>query len=211
MHSEKDQAYASAILAQATIKEEGGNVILVTFHEKSTKDFAYFVSRAKKNADRSEWTLLWSSAAGQSSEGYKHYRQLGFWEFANELASRRSGGKVTFVGVKNFIDPTEIFERVTALMHEWSLRLPRRKHRGGFYAAVRDRSNDTEVPPDPQHVTLYRDFCEEHMAVHWIAHYPSGKEVCSSLSELKKHPALHYLYHDSNTAMFYFGFNSQKI
>jgi hypothetical protein len=206
INKEQAKAYASDILAQATIVDDY-QIVIVTFHDKSTKDFAYFVSRAKKNAPRSEWEFLWSSAASRSSERGKYVEKLSFWVFANNLASARSGGKMAFVNVKYLQDPGYVFERVNMLMQEWSRKLPMFQFKGRFYVQERDRSLDT-LPQDPDRVAVYLDMCPECSNFHRVAHFPSGKIMCKDVQDLKNNPGLHYLYHQSGT--FYFGYNSER-
>ena len=209
--AERKEIFLSRILAQATFKEKDGDV-MITFHEKSTIDCAYFVSKGKRSFTQHEWDVLWYTAPGRSWGKGRYVQKLGFWEFANDVAVKRSGNKTASVAVKNFIPPEEVFERVTALMDEWNIkRVPILDRKGvDFYANNRDRRYDNGVPHDPDRVALYKDWCPECGELHLTSHWPSGKVLCRSLQDLKSNPTIHFMYFESNTRTYYFGFNSNR-
>ena len=210
--AERMEIFNSKILAQATIKERNGDNVMITFHEGSTIDCAYFVSKGKKTSPQSEWEVLWFTAPGRSYGKGRYVQQLGFWEYANEVAIKRSGNKMASVAVKNFIPPEEVFERVTALIKEWNVkRVPILDRRGvGFYANNRDRALDAPLPPDPDRVALYKDWCPECGELHMTSHWPSGKVLCRSLQDLNSNPTIHFMYYNANARTYYFGFNSNR-
>ena len=201
----QEEAYNSKVLAQATIKEKEQDV-LITIHEGSDQTFSYFVSYAAKNAPRSEWQLKWVAPVGSGG------KSIGFWEYANSVASRRSESGVNFVKTKYFTDPPTVLHKVSAMMHAYSIRYRPPRLKGKSYAQVlmddkvRQGQYLESLLPDPDVVEVYVDDCPKCMKRHRCAHYPSGKIFCLDVTDLKNNPTLHYMYHKKG--VFTFGFNT---